>query len=47
MVRTVLSVPAGADLADPNSLAAMISFHIGLLTQLAEEIRKTAVTGTI
>jgi hypothetical protein len=47
MVRTVFSVPAGADLADPNSLAAMISFHIGLLTQLAEEIRKTAVTGTI
>ncbi len=46
-IRTTLSVPAGADTADPISLAAAISFHVGLLTQLAEEIRKTAVTGTI
>lgn len=46
-IKTVLSVPAGADVADPISIAAAISFHIGLLNQLAEEIRKTALTGTL
>lgn len=46
-IRTTLGVPAGADSADPLSLAAAISFHIGLLAQLADEIRKTALTGTV
>lgn len=46
-LKTVISVPAGADVADPTSIAAAISFHIGLLNQLSEEIRKTALTGTI
>lgn len=46
-IRTALSVPAGSDVADPLSLASAISFHIGLLTQLSEELRKTAITGTI
>jgi hypothetical protein len=42
-----LNVPAGADLADPLSVRAMISAHIGLLTQLSNEFGNTAVTGTI
>lgn len=46
-IRTLFSVPAGADVADPLSVAAAISFHIGLLAQLADEIRKTALTGSI
>lgn len=46
-IRTTLSVPAGADTADPLSVAAAISFHVGLLTQIAEELRKTAITGTL
>lgn len=46
-IKTLLSVPAGADVADPISVAAAISFHIGLLSQLAEELRKSALTGTI
>lgn len=46
-IRTSLSVPAGADTADPLSIAAAISFHIGLLSQIAEEFRKTAITGTL
>lgn len=46
-IRTVISVPAGADVADPLSLASAISFHIGLLAQLADELRKSAITGTI
>lgn len=46
-VRTVISVPAGADTADAISVAAMISATVGLLTQIAEELRKTAITGTL
>lgn len=46
-IRTLLSVPAGADTADAISVAAAISFHIGLLAQLAEEIRKSVITGTV
>jgi len=46
-IKTTVSIPAGSDIADPVSIAAAISFHIGLLTQLAEEIRKTTLTGTI
>lgn len=46
-IRTTLSIPAGADTADPVSVAAAISFHVGLLTQIAEELRKTALTGTL
>lgn len=46
-IRSSFSIPAGSDTADAVSLAAMISFHIGMLNQLAEEIRKTALTGTI
>ena len=46
-IRTSLDVPAGSDTADPISIAAAISFHIGLLAQLADEIRKTAITGTV
>jgi hypothetical protein len=47
MMSSTLDIPAGADLADPLSLRAMISAHIGLLTQLSNEIGNTAVTGTI
>lgn len=46
-IKTLVSIPAGSDVADPMSIASAISFHIGLLNQLAEEIRKTALTGTI
>lgn len=46
-IRTVMSVPAGADVADPLSIASAISFHIGLLAQIADEYRKTALTGTL
>lgn len=40
-------VPAGADQADNISLRAMISAHIGLLTQLSNELGNTVSTGTI
>lgn len=47
MVRTEIDVPAGADLADPLSVRAMLSFHIGLLTQLSNELGNSALTATI
>lgn len=47
LIKTELDIPAGSDLADPLSIRAMISFHIGLLTQLSNEIGNTVTTGTI
>lgn len=47
LIRTELDIPAGSDLADPLSIRAMISFHIGLLTQLSNEIGNSVTTGTI
>jgi hypothetical protein len=46
-IKTELEIPAGSDLADPLSLRAMISAHIGLLTQISSAIGDTVVTGTI
>jgi hypothetical protein len=47
MVRTELDIPAGADLADPLSVRAMLSAHIGLLTQISNALGDSALTGTI
>lgn len=47
ILKTELDIPAGSDLADPLSLRAAISAHIGLLTQISNEIGNTVVTGTI
>lgn len=44
-IKTQLNVPAGADLADPANLRAMISAHIGALNQMSAEIGETALTG--
>jgi hypothetical protein len=46
-ISSNFAIPAGADLADPLSLRALISFHIGLLTQLSNEIGNSVTTGTI
>lgn len=47
MIKTELDIPAGSDLADALSLRAAISAHIGLLTQISNEIGNSVVTGTI
>lgn len=47
VINTHLEIPAGSDLADPLSLRAAISAHIGLLTQLSNELGNTVTTGTI
>jgi hypothetical protein len=47
VITTNFDVPAGADVADPLSVKAAISAHIGLLTQISAGIGDTALTGTI
>lgn len=47
MIKTDLDIPAGADLADPLSVRAAISAHIGLLTQISNEIGNSVLTGTV
>jgi hypothetical protein len=47
MITSVLDIPAGADLADPLSVRAMISAHIGLLTQISDALGTSVLTGTL
>jgi hypothetical protein len=47
LIKTELDIPAGSDLADPLSLRAAISAHIGLLSQISSAIGDTVVTGTV
>lgn len=44
-MKTVIGIPAGADLADPDNVAAMIVAHAIALAQMAQEIVNTAKTG--
>jgi len=46
-ISSNIEVPAGSDIADPNSLRAMISAHIGLLTQISAGIGDTTVNGVL
>jgi len=47
IVETTISVPAGADLADPNSVRAALSAHIGLLSQTSSGVGDTVVSGIL
>lgn len=47
IMTTEISVPAGADLADPLSVKACISAHIGAVYQQASGIGDTVVTGVL
>lgn len=47
VIRTELDIPAGSDLADPVSIQAAISAHIGLLTQISSAIGTSVLTGTL
>lgn len=46
-IRTAFTIPAGADVYDANSIKALISAHIGLLTQVANGLSDTVLTGTL
>lgn len=47
VIGTTLDIPAGSDTADSINLRAAISAHIGLLTQLSNELGNSVTTGTI
>lgn len=44
-IKTGISVPSGADAADPDNVAAAILSHASLLVQMAQEIINTAKSG--
>lgn len=46
-ITTIVDVPAGSDIADPLSLKAAISLHIGVLSQISAGIGDTAVNGVL
>lgn len=45
MIRVSIGTPAGADLADPNSVASALALVGAIVWGQAEEIRKVVVTG--
>lgn len=46
-ISSSFEVPAGADIADPLSIRAAISAHIGLLTQISASFGDTTVSGIL
>jgi hypothetical protein len=46
-IKSQLGIPAGADTADPDNIAAMILAHTMCLAQIAQEIVNTAKSGEI
>lgn len=46
-VRSTFTMPAGADTYDAVSIKAMLSAHIGLLTQIYQGVSDTVLTGTL
>ena len=47
MVETRILVPAGTDTNDPANLQAMLSAHIGLLSNISSDLGDTVQTGSI
>lgn len=47
LIETVISVPAGSDLADPANIRAALSAHFGALSQASAGIGDTATTGVM
>jgi hypothetical protein len=46
-INSSLNIPAGSDTADPTSLRAMISAHIGTLSQISAGLGDTAQNGLL
>jgi hypothetical protein len=46
-IRTEISVPAGADLQEPEDVRAAMSLHIGALTQQSAGVGDTSVTNLL
>jgi hypothetical protein len=46
-VTTSFNIPGGAEIKDPESIRAMVSCHIGVLSQIASALGDTLVDGTM
>jgi hypothetical protein len=46
-IKTIIEAPAGADAADPNSVRAALSAHIGALSQQSAGLGDTVVSGVL
>jgi hypothetical protein len=46
-IKSQMGIPAGADLADPDNIAAMVLSHSMVLAQITQEIVNTGKTGEI
>jgi len=46
-MQTVFGIPAGCDTYEPEEIRAMISLHIGILSQISASLGDTAVSGII
>lgn len=47
VITTVMEIPAGADVADPNSVRAALSLHFGVANQCSAGIGDTVVQGVL
>jgi hypothetical protein len=47
MIRTIVSVPAGSDVYEPEQIRAALSCHVGSLWAEASDISETLLTGTL
>lgn len=47
MISTIIDVPAGTDTADPDNLRAMLSAHIGALSDISTELGDSLIEGTL
>lgn len=47
VITTMIEVPAGADLADPNSVRAALSMHLGSLSSVSAGLGDSTIQGTI
>jgi len=46
-VTSIIDIPAGSDTYEPANIRAMLSAHIGLLTQISASLGDTVVTGLL
>lgn len=47
IITTEISVPAGADIADANSILAALSAHVGALSNQSAGIGQSTITGVL
>lgn len=47
MIRSIMDIPAGVETVSTDDIRAMISFHVGCLTQLSNALGGSAIDGTL